>query len=148
MPNTSSPRSAAARAEYRWFRALPTRWMGNDMYGHVNNVTYDSFSDTAVALFLLENGVLDLATSDRIGLVVETQCRYAAPLALPDTLAVGLRCDRLGTTSIRYGIGVFRNAKSIAAAEGHFGHVYVDRAAQNRAVPLPETLPDAATRLP
>jgi len=142
MPSTPP----ATRAAYRWFRTMPTRWMDNDVYGHVNNVTYYSFFDTAVALFLIEHGVLDFATSDCVGLVVETQCRYAAPIAFPDVVTVGLRCDRLGTTSIRYGIGVFRNDDDTAAAEGHFVHVYVERATQDRAVPIPEALRAAATR--
>lgn len=142
MPSTPPP----TRADYRWFRALPTRWMDNDIYGHVNNVAYYSFFDTAVALFLLEHGVLDFATSGQVGLVVETQCRYAAPLSFPDLVTVGLRCDRLGTTSIRDGIGIFRNADDLAAAAGHFVHVYVDRARQDRAMPLPPALRDAATR--
>ncbi len=135
------------RADYRWFLPMPTRWMDNDVYGHVNNVTYYSFLDTAVARFLIGNGVLDLATSKNVGLVVETGCRYAAPIAFPDEVTCGLRCGRLGTSSIRYEIGVFRNAEDTAAAEGHLVHVYVARAAQDRAVPMPAVLRDAATRL-
>lgn len=142
-----SHRSPGTRGGYRWFVAMPTRWMDNDVYGHVNNVTYYSFFDTAVARFLMGHGVLDLATSTTVGLVVETACRYAAPIAFPDEITCGLRCGRLGTSSIRYEIGIFRNAEDTAAAEGHFVHVYVARAAQDRAVPLPEALRDAATRL-
>ena len=135
------------RAEYRWFVTLATRWMDNDVYGHVNNVQYYSFFDTAVARFLLENGVLDLSASIAVGLVVETACRYAAPVAFPDEVTCGLRCGRLGTSSIRYEIGVFRNDDDRACAEGHFVHVYVERARQDRAVPLPAALRDAAQRL-
>lgn len=135
------------RGDYRWFISMPTRWMDNDVYGHVNNVTYYSFFDTAVARFLVENGVLDLATSTVVGLVVETGCRYYAPIAFPDGITCGLRCGRLGTTSIRYEIGIFRNEEMQASAEGHFVHVYVERATQDRAVPLPAALRDAATRL-
>jgi acyl-CoA thioester hydrolase len=135
------------RADYRWFLAMPTRWMDNDVYGHVNNVTYYSFFDTAVARFLIANGVLDLATSATVGLVVETSCRYFAPIAFPDEITCGLRCGRLGTSSIRYDIGLFRNGDARASAEGHFVHVYVERATQDRAVPLPAALRDAATRL-
>ena len=132
------------RADYRWFTEIPTRWMDNDVYGHVNNVTYYSFFDTAVARFLIASGVLDLATSATVGLVVETSCRYLAPIAFPDEVACGLRCGRLGTSSIRYEIGLFRNGEDRASAEGHFVHVYVERAAQGRAVPLPAALRQAA----
>jgi acyl-CoA thioester hydrolase len=135
------------RADYRWFLGLPTRWMDNDVYGHVNNVTYYSFFDTAVARFLIANGVLDLGRSTTVGLVAETCCRYFAPIAFPDEVTAGLRCGRLGTSSIRYEIGLFRNGEDRASAEGHFVHVYVERAAQDRAVPLPTTLREAATRL-
>lgn len=137
----------AVRAAYRWFLPLSTRWMDNDLYGHVNNVTYYSFLDTAVARFLLANGVLDLSSSPVVGLVVDTGCRFAAPVAFPDEVTCGLRCARLGTSSIRYEIGVFRNDDDRAAAEGHLVHVYVERARQNRAVPLPAALRDAAQRL-
>lgn len=148
MPQTPPPRPAiGTRADYRWFTTLPTRWMDNDVYGHVNNVTYYSWIDTAVALFLMENRVLDLATSTEVGLVVETQCRYFAPVTFPDSVTCGVRCGRLGTSSIRYEIGIFRNAEDAACAEGHFIHVYVARAAQDRSVPLPARLRDAATRL-
>jgi acyl-CoA thioester hydrolase len=137
----------ATRADFRWFTEMPTRWMDNDVYGHVNNVQYYSFIDTAVALFLMENQVLDLATSTEVGLVVETQCRYFAPVTFPDRITCGIRCGRLGTSSIRYELGIFRNEEERASAEGHFVHVYVERATQDRAVPLPARLREAATRL-
>ncbi len=135
------------RSAFPHFCAIPTRWMDNDVYGHVNNVTYYSFFDTAVARFLLANGVLDLASSTAVGLVVETGCRYTAPVAFPDEVTCGLRCGRLGTSSIRYEIGIFRNDEDRACAEGHFVHVYVERARQDRTTPLPAALRDAATRL-
>lgn len=121
--------------------------MDNDVYGHVNNVTYYSFFDTAVARFLVENAVLNLSASLTVGLVVDTACRFAAPITFPDEVTCGLRCGWLGTSSIRYEIGVFRNDEDRAAAEGHFVHVYVERARQDRAVPLPAALRDAAERL-
>ena len=145
MSNRRAPPST--RADYRWFLCLPTRWMDNDAYGHVNNVTYYSFFDTAVARFLLANGVLDLRAAPSVGLVVETACRYATPVAFPDEVTCGLRCARLGASSIRYEIGLFRNAEDRACAEGHFVHVYVERARQDRAVPLPAALREAAQRL-
>ena len=138
--------SPSTRADYRWFLSLPTRWMDNDVYGHVNNVAYYSFFDTAVARFLLANGVLDLSSSTAVGLVVETGCRYAAPMAFPDEVTCGLRCGRLGTSSIRYEIGIFRNEEELAAAEGHFVHVYVARSEQTRTVPLPARLREAASQ--
>jgi acyl-CoA thioester hydrolase len=136
-----------SRTDYRWFTTIPTRWMDNDVYGHVNNVTYYSWVDTAVAQFLIEQGVLDLATSAEVGLVVETGCRYFAPIAFPDTITCGVRCGRLGTSSIRYEVGIFRNAEERASAEAHFVHVYVARADQGRTTPLPGRLREAVTRL-
>jgi acyl-CoA thioester hydrolase len=134
-----SARQAGARADYRWFCDMPTRWMDNDVYGHVNNVTYYSYFDTAVARFLIGAGFLDIPTATVIGLVVETQCRFFAPIAFPDAVAVGLRVGRIGTSSVRYEIGIFRGAEDRAVAEGHFVHVYVDRAT-TRPTPLPAVL--------
>lgn len=134
------------RADYRWFVTLSTRWMDNDVYGHVNNVQHYSFFDTAVARFLLDEAgmfgdrALDLDRVEQVGLVVETQCRYHAPLAFPDEVACGLRCERLGGSSVRYGVALFRNAEDRACAEGHFVHVYVDRRDQSRTVPVPGRL--------
>lgn len=125
------------RSGYSRFAELPTRWEDNDVYGHVNNVVYYSFFDTAVNRYLIEAGVLDIEAGTVIGLVVETQCRYHAPLAFPDILEVGIRVARIGTSSVRYEVGVFRKGEDFAAADGHFVHVYVDRVAR-RPVPLPE----------
>ena len=127
------------RTAYPYLRAIPTRWMDNDVYGHVNNVTYYSYFDTVVNGYLIEQGALDIARSDTIGLVVETQCQYFAPLAFPDLVTAGLRVAHLGRTSVRYEIGIFRNDDALAAAQGHFVHVYVGRAS-GRPVPLPEPL--------
>jgi acyl-CoA thioester hydrolase len=146
----STKASVGTRADYRWFVTLSTRWMDNDVYGHVNNVQHYSFFDTAVARFLVESGmfgdgVLDLERVPAIGLVVETQCRYFAPLAFPDEVTCGLRCARLGGSSVRYEIGLFRNGEDRACAEGHFVHVYVDRREQSRTVPVPDPLRAAVT---
>lgn len=116
------------RADYCAFLSIDTRWMDNDAYGHVNNVVYYSFFDTAVNRWLIEQGVLDIAHSPAIGLVVETQCRYTAPLTFPDRVTAGLRVAHLGTSSVRYEIALFRNDEDAAVASGHFVHVYVDRA--------------------
>ncbi|MGU3539649.1 acyl-CoA thioesterase [Methylobacterium sp. A54F] len=118
---------------------MGTRWGDNDVYGHVNNVVYYAFFDTAVNGLLVEAGVLDIARGPVIGLVVETGCRYHAPVAFPDAVTAGVRVARLGRTSVRYEVGLFRGAEAEAAAEGHFVHVYVDRESR-RPVPLPEPL--------
>ena len=127
------------RQEFRHFLTVPTRWMDNDAYGHVNNVVYYSFFDTAVNRFLIDRGVLRIESSPVIGLVVETGCRYHRPLAFPDTVEVGIRVAHLGTSSVRYELGVFRQGDDTAAAEGHFVHVYVDRDARTP-TPLPAEL--------
>lgn len=106
---------------------LTTRWMDNDVYGHVNNVQYYSYFDTAVNNYLIKAGWLDIHQGDVVGLVVETKCTYHASVAFPDELEVGLRVERLGNSSVRYGIGIFRKGEKEAAAEGYFVHVYVDR---------------------
>ena len=128
-----------SRADYRHFLVITTRWMDNDLYGHVNNVVYYSYFDTVVNQYLIEGGFLNLGASDVVGLVVETGCRYAKPIAFPDQVTAGLRVARLGGTSVRYEVGLFRGDDEDAAAEGHFIHVYVDRATR-RPTPLPETL--------
>jgi acyl-CoA thioester hydrolase len=128
-----------SRAAYRHFRALSTRWMDNDAYGHVNNVVYYSYFDTVVNQYLLDCGVLDIERGPTIGLVVETQCNYFSPIAFPDAVHAGLRVAALGSSSVRYEVGVFRNDEALASAQGHFVHVYVDRVSR-RPVPLPGVL--------
>jgi acyl-CoA thioester hydrolase len=115
------------RAAYHHWHTLSTRWMDNDIYGHVNNVVYYSWFDTAVNAMLVEAGLLDLHSGATIGLVVETGCRYACPLAFPQTVEVGVRVAHLGTSSVRYELGIFTADTESAAAEGHFVHVNVDR---------------------
>jgi acyl-CoA thioester hydrolase len=131
-----------ARADYRWFHAMTTRWMDNDIYGHVNNVNYFSYFDTAVSLFEVEHGLIDMRESPVICVVAETLCRYHTSIAFPDRLAVGIRCARIGTSSARYEIGVFRNDDDGAAAEGYFVHVFVERATM-RPVPIPDHVRNA-----
>jgi acyl-CoA thioester hydrolase len=126
-----------ARSAYRVFRTITTRWLDNDIYGHMNNVVHYSLFDSAVNAWLIENGILDIHGGERIGMVVETGCRYFAELAYPDIVTAGLRVARIGTSSVRYEIGLFRNHSDEAAAEGFFVHVYVDRASR-RPMPLPE----------
>lgn len=123
------------RAVYRHWRPVTTRWRDNDVYGHVNNVVYYSWFDTAVTGWLMDAGLLDMS-GDPIGVVVETGCRYAASLAFPQPVEIGLVIARLGTSSVTYHLGVFATGASEASAEGHFTHVYVDRVSR-RPVPLP-----------
>lgn len=127
------------RSAYRAFRTITTRWMDNDQYGHVNNVVYYSWFDTAVNAHLIEQGVLDTARSEVIGLVVETQCHYFASLAFPQNIEAGIRVAHMGSSSVRYEVGLFAEGAPQTAARGHFVHVYVDRASQ-RPVPLPAAL--------
>ena len=115
------------RHHYKVWREIGTRWSDNDAYGHVNNVVYYSWFDTAVNGWLIEEGLLDIERGDPIGLVVETGCRYARPLAYPETVDLGLAVESVGKSSVRYGLGVFAKHESEAAAEGYFVHVYVGR---------------------
>src|SRR5215216_5886836 len=134
------------RSGYRHFRVISTRWMDNDVYGHINNVQHYSFFDTVVNGFLIAQGVLDPHASPVIGLVVETKCNYFESLAFPDEVHAGLRVARIGGSSVRYEIGLFRGEAVHAAAQGHFVHVYVDRATRRPAA-LPDGLRRALTPL-
>lgn len=127
------------RSAYKAFRSIGTRWMDNDAYGHVNNVVYYSWFDTVVNAHLIEHGVLDIHHGQAIGLVVETQCNYFAPLAFPQTVEAGLRVARLGHSSVRYEVALFAQDQDLCAARGHFVHVYVDRVSR-RPVSLPDPL--------
>jgi acyl-CoA thioester hydrolase len=125
------------RGAYKVWREIGTRWADNDAYGHVNNIVHYAWFDTAVNGWLIEAGLLDVAQGDPIGLVVETGCRYAAPLAYPEAVEIGLGVERLGNSSVSYRLGVFAKGAEKAAAEGHFTHVYVGRASRTP-TPLPE----------
>jgi len=150
VPSVTSRPQAEPRSAYRVFRPITTRWMDNDAYGHVNNVVYYSWFDTAVNAYLIEQGVLDIHHGSTIGLVVETQCNYFAPLAFPQAVDAGIRVARVGGSSVQYEVGLFAGRAAGAAgdtpesgewtaAKGHFIHVYVDRVTR-RPVPLPEPL--------
>jgi acyl-CoA thioester hydrolase len=134
------------RERYRHFLEIPTRWMDNDIYGHVNNVVYYSYFDTVVNEYLVSSGSLDIEKSPTIGLVVETQCRYFKPVTFPDTVHAGLRVARLGNSSVRYEVGIFRDDEDEAAAQGHFVHVYVDRQSR-RPAGLPAKMRGALERI-
>jgi acyl-CoA thioester hydrolase len=126
-------------ASYPYVTPITTRWMDNDLYGHINNVAYYSFFDTAANRFLIERGGLDLAHATVIGLVVESKCQYHAALAYPEPVRAGVRVDRLGQRAVTYGIAIFGQADDRAAAHGHFVHVFVDRATRTP-VPIPDPL--------
>jgi len=153
-PEAGSPAGASeaprprplARGDFRHFLPITTRWMDNDVYGHVNNVVYYAYFDTVVNRYLIERGVLDIQHGAVIGLVVETGCHYFVPLAFPETVDAGLRVTRLGTSSVRYEVALFGSDAPLAAAQGHFVHVYVDRHSR-RPSPLPQALRDALQAL-
>lgn len=134
------------RAAYGAFQTITTRWMDNDVYGHVNNVQYYSFFDTAVNRWLIEQGVLDIHAGEVIGLVVETSCSYFKPIAFPETVHAGIRVAKLGNSSVRYEVGLFRDDDEVVSAAGYFVHVYVDRTT-SRPVQLPEPLRAALSTL-
>jgi acyl-CoA thioester hydrolase len=139
-----SPRPDAR--DYRYFAPITTRWMDNDVYGHINNVTYYSYFDSVANLFLIREGGLDIHGAPVIGLVVESACQYHAPLAYPMALRGGLRVDKLGRRAVTYGIAIFEEGDDRAAAHGHFVHVFVDRASRT-AVEIPERLRAALERI-
>lgn len=135
-----------SRSAYRAWRSITTRWGDNDAYGHVNNVIYYSWFDTAVNAYLIEQGALDIQGGAVIGLVVQTHCNYFSPLAFPQTVELGLRVAHRGRSSVRYELGVFVAGQSLACAQGHFVHVYVD-AASRKPAPLPSALVHALEAL-
>lgn len=130
------------RADYRVFYPITTRWSDNDIYGHVNNVVYYAYFDSAANRYLIEEGGLDIQSGDIVGLVVNSGCEYHAPIAYPDRIEAGVRVDKLGNSSVRYGIAIFREGREEAVAHGHFVHVFVDRA-DSRPVSIPPRLRDA-----
>ena len=153
MTTSTTPTSAAAtrpvpqpRSAFKVFRDIPTRWADNDVYGHVNNVVYYSWFDTAVNAYLIEQGALDIHHGATIGLVIETQCNYFAPLAFPQTVQAGIRVAKLGSSSVRYEIGLFAQGETLCAAAGHFVHVYVDKTTR-RPCALPAGLRNALESL-
>jgi acyl-CoA thioester hydrolase len=137
---------APCRADYRAFYEIPTRWMDNDVYGHVNNVHYYSYFDTAIAHFLMREGGLDPWQSAVIGFCVESGCRFRRAVRFPERITAGLRVSKLGRTSARYEIGLFRDDDQETAADGYFVHVFVTRAEQ-RPAPIPDGIRTALARL-
>lgn len=143
---TMPPAERPALADYVFHTPITTRWSDNDIYGHVNNVAYYSYFDSAANLYLIEAGGLDIATGAVIGLVVESQCQYHAPVSYPTPLVAGVRVDRLGNRAVTYGLAIFAEGDDHAAAHGHFVHVFVDRATR-KPVAIPPPLRDALARL-
>ena len=134
------------RANYPHFLEIATRWMDNDIYGHVNNVVYYSYFDTVVNEYLVRAGGLDIHAGSVIGIAVESLCRFHRSIAFPDVIEAGLRAGRLGNSSVRYEIGLFRRGDEEPAATGHFVHVFVDRG-NRRPVAIPGPIRAALQRL-
>ncbi len=137
----------ALRNAYRFGVEIPTRWMDNDVYGHVNNVHYYSFFDTVIAHYLIEEGGLNFATDAVVGFAIESKCQYRRPITFPEVVEARLRVGRIGNSSVRYEIGIFTAGYEEPAATGYFVHVFVDRANGNRPTPVPERIRGALTRL-
>lgn len=134
------------RDDYRVFYPISTRWSDNDIYGHVNNVIYYSYFDSIANRYLIEEGGLDISDSEIVGYVVNSGCEYHAPIAYPDAIEAGLRVDRLGNSSVQYGIAIFKTGEERAVAHGHFVHVFVERA-RDKSVPVPARLRQALERI-
>lgn len=134
------------RAAYPHILPIQTRWMDNDIYGHVNNVTYYSYFDTVVNSYLIDVGGLDIHDGTVVGFAVETTCRFFKPVAFPEKLAAGLRVGKLGNSSVRYEIAIFKDGEDTAAAAGHFVHVFVDRRT-DRPTPVPAAIRAALEKL-
>jgi len=130
------------RASYRYFNDITTRWMDNDIYGHVNNVVYYSYFDSVANKYLIEEGGLDIKNSQVVGFVVASNCQYTSPIAYPQAIEAGLRVNRLGNSSVEYGIGIFQQDSSVVSAMGTFTHVFVDRST-DKPVAIPASIRSA-----
>jgi len=139
-------REPETRARYPHFASIPTRWMDNDAYGHVNNVVYYAYFDTVINRYLIAHGGLDIATSPVIGLCVESRCSYRKAIAFPDDVDAGMRVAKLGRSSVTYEIGIFARGEDTAAAVGSFVHVFVERR-ERKSVPLPDAIRTALEKL-
>tara|TARA_B110000444_G_scaffold107242_1_gene101397 strand:+ start:1545 stop:1982 length:438 start_codon:yes stop_codon:yes gene_type:complete len=127
------------RKDYKVFYPMSTRWMDNDIYGHINNVTYYSYFDTAVNKYLIENAGLDIHNSPIVGYVVHSNCNYVSGLSFPDVIEIGLRVDKIGNSSVTYAIGVFKKGAEKVSAHGEFIHVFVNRK-ENKSVSIPKSI--------
>lgn len=136
----------STRTDYAFITPITTRWSDNDIYGHVNNVTYYSYFDTVANTYLIEYGHLNIHGDQVVGFVVNSGCNYYAPVAFPDKLEGGLRVNRLGVSSVEYGVAIFKEGEDIAVADGHFVHVFVDKQS-NKSVPIPDMIRKALERI-
>lgn len=134
------------RSDYRHFHSLDTRWHDNDIYGHINNVTYYGYFDSAINTYLIRQGGLDIHGGEVVGFVVSSSCEYFAPIAFPDAIEVGLRVARVGNSSVQYELAIFRQGELQACAVGKVVHVFVERE-HNRATPIPSRLRQALEAL-
>ena len=134
------------RKDYKVFYPISTRWMDNDIYGHINNVTYYSYFDTAANKYLIENADLDIHNSAIVGYVVYSNCNYVTGLSFPDEIEIGLRVDKIGTSSVTYAIGVFKKGKEKVSAYGEFIHVFVNRK-EKKSVSIPKTIQKALEKI-
>ncbi len=141
-----SEQEIPSRGEYRHFQPITTRWMDNDLYGHVNNVTYYSYFDTVVNTYLIEHGGLDIHAGSIVGFVVNSSCTYRRGIAFPDRIEAGLKVDKLGNSSVQYGVGIFLEGDDAVCAFGQFVHVFVDRS-KNAPAPIPNGIRQALERL-
>ena len=130
------------RTNYSYFSDITTRWMDNDIYGHVNNVIYYSYFDSVANQYLIEEGGLDIHTAEIVGFVVASNCQYKAPISYPELIEAGLRVNSLGNSSVEYGIGIFKKGALNASAMGTFTHVFVDRSTE-KSVPIPSQIRSA-----
>jgi acyl-CoA thioester hydrolase len=136
-----------SRAAYPFGITIPTRWMDNDVYGHVNNVHYYSFFDTVIAHYLIGEGGLNFATDAVVGFAIESKCQYRRPITFPEAVEARMRVGKIGNSSVRYEIGIFTAGYEEPAATGYFVHVFVDRTNQNRSTPVPERIREALAQL-
>ena len=144
--STDQPEQSLSRIDYPHIATVPTRWADNDIYGHVNNVTYYAYFDTVVNNYLIEQGGLDIFDAPVIGVAVESMCRFSESIAYPETIELGLRVAKLGNSSVRYELAVFRQGGEAAIASGHFVHVFVDRAT-NKPVSIPDAIRTSLGRI-
>jgi len=140
------PTEAPGRGDYKVFYPLTTRWSDNDIYGHINNVVYYAYFDSVANRYLIEEGGLDIDDGSVVGYVVNSGCNYFSPISYPEAVEAGLRVDKLGNSSVQYGIAIFKPGEDSPAAYGHFVHVFVERAA-NKSVPIPENLRTALEKI-
>lgn len=134
------------RSDYKHFVPITTRWMDNDIFGHVNNVTYYSYFDTAVNQYMIENAGFKIHDAPIVGFVVHSNCNYLSSIAHPEKIEVGIRVNKLGNSSVTYGVSIFKKGENTASAYGDFVHVFVNRA-ENKPVPIPQSIRDALEKL-